>query len=101
MLGVREMKLSILIINNLCCGFSLMRQILTDAESLTAKQKDSSFKFDLNWRGMIACECLQLVVSNPQLAQLFSTSSLSIGAPIIIQILECYIKISKAIDLIS
>jgi hypothetical protein len=68
MLGVREMKLSILIINNLCCGFSLIRQILADADSLTVKQKDGSFKFDLNWRGMIACECLQLVISNPQLA---------------------------------
>lgn len=54
MLGVRELKLAILIINNLGSGFSLLRQIMADADSLTVKQKDGSFKFDLNWRGLIS-----------------------------------------------
>lgn len=36
-LGVREMKLAILIIDNLGCGFGLLRQLLVDAESLTVK----------------------------------------------------------------
>ena len=71
---------------------------MADADSMTIKQKDGSFKFDFNWRGLVAFECLQVAISNPQLAQLFSTSSLSIGAPIIIQILECYIKVSKALE---
>lgn len=97
-LGVRELKLAILIITSLGSGFSLLRQLLADAESLTVKQKDGSFKFDFNWRGLVSFECLQVAVSNPQLAQLFSSSSLSIGAPIIIQILECYSKVSKAIE---
>ena len=57
-LGVREMKLAILIINNLGCGFGLLRQLLNDADSLTVKQKDGSYKFEFNWRGLIAFECL-------------------------------------------
>ena len=97
-LGVREMKLAILIIDNLGCGFGLLRQLLVDAESLTVKQKDGSIKFEFNWRGLIAYECLQVAISNPHLSHLLSTSSLSIGAPIIIQIFESYLKVSKAIE---
>jgi len=93
------MKLAILIINHLSCGFGLLRQILIDADSLTSKCKDGSIKFELNWRGLVAFECLQVAISNPALSQLLSTSSLSIGAPIIIQILESYSKVAKAIEL--
>ena len=78
------MKLAILIISSLGSGFGLLRQLLADADSLTVKQKDGTIRFEFNWRGLIAYECLQVAISNPYLSHLFSTASISIGAPIII-----------------
>jgi hypothetical protein len=92
------MRLAILIVSNLGSGFSLLRQLLSDADSLTVKQKDGSLKFEFNWRGLVAYECLQVAISSPYLSHLFSTASISIGAPIIIQILESYVKVTKAIE---
>jgi hypothetical protein len=98
MMGVRQMKCAILIINNLGIGLNLLRPLLADAESLLSKNKDNSVSMNLNWRCLIGFECLQIVISNPNLSELFANSSLSIGAPVLIQILECHLKASKAIS---
>ena len=98
MMGVRQMKCAILIINNLGIGLNLLRPLLADAESLLSKNKDNSVSLNLNWRCLIGFECLQIVISNPSLSELFANSSLSIGAPVLIQILECHLKASKAIS---
>ena len=96
-----------LIINNLGVSINLLRTIklfsqdhfclkflhtiLSDAEACTSRSKDGVISVNLNWRCLIAFECLQIVISNPGLSELFANSSLSIGAPVLIQILECYI----------
>ena len=38
------------------------------------------------------------MISNPNMADLFASSSLSIGAPVLIEILECYLKASRGIE---
>ena len=97
-IGMRQMKCAILIINNLGVGLNLLRPILADAENFTSRAKDGSYHISLNWRCLIAFECLQIVVSNPSMTDLFASSSLSIGAPVLIQILECYLKASRGIE---
>ena len=89
------MKCAILIINNLGIGLNLLRPLLADAESLLQRHKDNSVSLNLNWRSLIGFECIQIVISNPSLSELFANSSLSIGAPVLIQILECYLKATK------
>ena len=88
---MRLMKCATLIINNLGVSLNLLRTILSDAESFTTRHRDGSISINLNWRCLIAFECLQIVISNPGLSELFANSSLNIGAPVLIQILECYI----------
>ena len=92
------MKCATLIINNLGVGLNLLRTILQDAEAFTHQSKDGSISINLNWKCLIALECLQIVISNPSLSELFASSSLSIGAPVLIQIFECYISAAKAIE---
>ena len=92
------MKCAILIINNLGVGLNLLRPILADAETFTSRSKDGSYHVNLTWRCLIAFECLQIVISNPSMTELFASSSLSIGAPVLIQILECYLKASRGIE---
>lgn len=92
------MKCATLIINNLGVGVNLLRTILIDAEAFTHTSRDGSISVNLNWKSLIAFECLQVVVSNPCLTELFANSSLSIGAPVLIQIIECYIMAAKAIE---
>ena len=88
---MRLMKCATLIINNLGVSINLLRTLLSDAEACTSRSKDGIISVNLNWRCLIAFECLQIVISNPGLSELFANSSLSIGAPVLIQILECYI----------
>ena len=90
-IGMRLMKCATLFINNLGVSLNLLRPILADAEAFTSRHRDGTISVNLNWRCLIAFECLQIVISNPALSELFATSSLSIGAPVLIQILECYI----------
>lgn len=97
-IGMRLMKCATLIINNLGVSLNLLRSILADAEAFTSRARDGTVGINLNWRSLIALECLQIVISNPGLTELFSTSSLAIGAPVLIQILECYIQASRAIE---
>jgi len=95
---MRLMKCATLIINNLGVGINLLRGILVDAEAFTTTAKDGTISVNLNWKCLIAFECLQIVISNPALTELFASSSLSIGAPVLIQILESYIMAAKAIE---
>ena len=57
-LGMRLMKCATLIINNLGCSLNLLRTILTDADSFTSRSRDGTTSFNLNWRCLIAFECL-------------------------------------------
>ena len=81
---MRLMKCATLIINNLGVSLNLLRSIMGDAESFTNRHKDGTLSVTLTWRSLIAFECLQIVVSNPGLSELFASSSLSIGAPVLI-----------------
>ena len=78
------MKCATLIINNLSVSINLLRTILADAEACTSRSRDGAISVNLTWRCLIAFECLQIVVSNPALTELFANSSLSIGAPVLI-----------------
>lgn len=82
--GMRLMKCATLIINNLGVGVNLLRTILSDAEAFTHTSRDGAISVNLSWKCLIAFECLQIVVSNPCLTELFANSSLSIGAPVLI-----------------
>ena len=95
---MRLMKCATLIINNLGVGVNLLRTIMADAEAFTSTNRDGAISVNLNWKCLIAFECLQIVISNPCLTELFANSSLSIGAPVLIQIIECYIAAAKAIE---
>ena len=97
-LGMRLMKCAILIVNNLGCGFNLLRSIIADTDSFVTQNKDGTCSANLTWRALIGFECLQLALSNPSLTHILATSSLSIGAPALIQILESYLLASKAIE---
>ena len=74
--GMRLMKCATLIINNLGIGINLLRTILNDAEAFTNTNRDGSISVNLNWKCLIAFECLQIVISNPALTKLFANSSL-------------------------
>ena len=89
--GMRLMKCATLIINNLGIGISLLQSILNDAETFTNTNRDGAISVNLNWKCLVAFECLQLVISNPALTELFANTSISLGAPLLIQIIECYI----------
>ena len=97
-IGMRLMKCATLIVNNLQVGVNLLRSILTDAEAFTQTSKDGNISVNLNWKCLIAFECLQIVISNPAMTELFANSSLSLGAPVLIQIIECYISAAKAVE---
>ena len=56
--GMRLMKCATLIINNLGCSLNLLRTILTDADSFTSRSRDGAMSVNLNWRCLIAFECL-------------------------------------------
>ena len=92
------MKCATLIINNLGVSLNLLRTILADAESVTSVSRDGNISVNLTWKCLIAFECLQILISNPGLSELFASSSLSIGAPVLIQILETYIQAAKATE---
>ena len=95
---MRLMKCATLIVNNLQVGINLLRSILSDAEAFTHTSKDGSISVNLNWKCLIAFECLQIVISNPAMTELFANSSLSLGAPVLIQIIECYIQAARAVE---
>lgn len=95
---MRLMKCAILIVNNLGCGFNLLRSLIADSDSFVTQAKDGTYSANLSWRALIGFECLQLALANPVLTQILATSSLSIGAPALIQILESFLLASKAIE---
>ena len=64
-IGVRLMKLSILIINNLGIGLNLLSFILQETDSIFARAKDGSTQLNLSWKSLLAFEGLALVLGNP------------------------------------
>ena len=76
-IGVRLMKLSILIINNLGIGVNLMNLILFETEAVLAKSsKDSHQSMHLTWKSLLAFEGLAIVMNNPNMIQVFSQCAL-------------------------
>lgn len=57
-IGMRLMKCATLIINNLGVSLNLLRPILADAEAFTSRSRDGAVSINLNWRSLIAFECI-------------------------------------------
>ena len=75
-IGVRLIKLSVLIINNLGIGINLLGFILQETENLVVRAKDGTQVFNLSWRTLLAFEGIAIILGNPNLIQIFSTSGL-------------------------
>ena len=63
--GMRQMKCTILMVNNLGIGIGLLQSILADTDSLSTRQKDGTLQLNLTWRSLIGFECLQIAMGNP------------------------------------
>jgi hypothetical protein len=75
-IGVRLIKLSVLIINNLGIGINLLGYILQETDNLVVRAKDGTQVFNLSWRTLLAFEGIAIILGNPNLIQIFSTSGL-------------------------
>ena len=83
MVGMRQMKCAILMINNLGIGINLLQAILADTDGLSSRLRDGTLQLNLTWRSLIGFECLQIATANPQLAQLFASASLQLGVSVL------------------
>jgi len=72
--GMRLMKCSIMIMNQLCTGLHMLHYVLADADTLVQKCKDGSVQINLTWKQLIAFECLTIAVSNPVLIKVLSVT---------------------------
>lgn len=97
-IGVRMMKLSILIINNLGIGVNLMNLILSETEAIFTKQSKEP-QMHLTWRSLLAFEGLAIIMNNPNLIQLFSQCSLQVGKTLLAQIFECLSQVTAGDNL--
>ena len=96
MIGVRLMKLTILIINNLGIGINLLTFILQDTDGIFVRGKDGFQQLNLSWRNLIAFEGIALMFNNPQLIQIFSVSALQVGKTVLVQIFESLLQASQS-----
>jgi hypothetical protein len=87
-IGVRLMKLTILIINNLGIGINLLAYILQETDNIFVRTKDGTQTLTLTWRNLIAFEGIALILNNPHLIQVFSQSALTVGKTVLVQIFE-------------
>ena len=71
-IGMRLMKCSIMIINNLGVGVNLLHYILLEAEGIMGKSKDGNPVLNLNWRNLIGFECIAILFNNPLMIKIFS-----------------------------
>ena len=71
-IGVRLMKLTILIINNLGIGINLLTYILQETDNIFLRTKDGTQLLNLTWKNLIAFEGVALILNNPHLIQIFS-----------------------------
>jgi hypothetical protein len=97
-IGVRMMKLSILIINNLGIGVNLMNLILSETEGIFSKQSKEP-QMHLTWRSLLAFEGLAIIMNNPNLIQLFSQCALQVGKTLLAQIFECLSQVTTGDNL--
>lgn len=74
--GMRIMKLSIMVINNLAIGINLLSYIIQETDGFLVRTKDGSIAANLNWKSLIGFECIAIVMNNPNLIKIFSQSSL-------------------------
>ena len=70
-LGMRLMKCSIMIINNLGIGVNLFSNILQEAD-LSQSSKSKNQEQSLTWKNLIAFECIAIALNNPSLIKVFS-----------------------------
>ncbi len=75
-IGMRLMKLSILIINNLGIGINLLNFVLQETDGFLTKNKDGSVNVNLTWKSLIGFECVAIVMNNPNLIKSFAQSAL-------------------------
>jgi hypothetical protein len=93
------MKSAILIVQNLGIGINLLQPIIAEADTLSAKSKDGTQLLLPSWKSLIGFECLQLAISNPELVKTLSQTRFpNCSAPILIQVLDTYLKAARAIE---
>lgn len=69
--GMRLMKTTIRIINNLGIGVNLFIHILSEAD-LQSGGKNKGGENNLTWKSLVAFECIAISLNNPQLIKVFS-----------------------------
>lgn len=74
-IGLRLMKSTILIINNLGIGVNLFSHILCETD-FHATGKNKGQEISLSWKNLIAYECVAIALNNPALIKMFSQSAL-------------------------
>jgi hypothetical protein len=92
------MKCATLTIANLGVGLHLIMHVLSDADKLAYLTKDNVYNFNLNWRSLISLECIDLILSNNTMTQLFAETTLTIGMPILKQILDSLCRTTHALE---
>jgi len=75
LIGLRQMKCAIFIIQNLQVGTNLLQHILAEADTLAIKSKDGTLLLAPSWRSLIGFECLQIAIGNAELTKIFSQSN--------------------------
>lgn len=72
LIGLRQMKCAIFIIQNLQVGINMLQHIVAEADTLAVKQKDGQLQLAPSWRSLIGFECLQIAIGNADLTKIFS-----------------------------
>jgi len=98
-IGMRLMKCSILVMNNLGIGINLLNYILLETDGIVAKGKEGSISMNLTWRCLIGFECLTIALSNPNLVRVFSQCALQVGKTVLVQVFESLINATDHLDL--
>ena len=100
-IGMRLMKLAVMVINNLGIGVNLLTYLLQETDGFVSKGKDGNTQVNLNWRSLIGFECLAIVMNNPALIKIFAQSALQVNKAVLVQVFESLIQATENVDLSS
>ena len=72
---------------------------MAEADTLAVKSKDGTLLLSPSWRNLIGFECLQIAIGNAELTKIFSQTNFpNSSTPILLCILETFLKAAKAIE---
>jgi hypothetical protein len=71
--------------------------VIQESETFILKAKDGSLQAVPGWRNLVAFECLQIAISNPEHIHFFATTSQQ-NMSILLQIFDTYLRAVKAIE---